>query len=517
MKRYIYTIVAFAAMLASCSQDAELNEVIDNQPMDITQVGATTWAATRAAVDATDNTIVNWQAGDALSVFSSTSASGGSKFTTTSTRTAGIFNIVADQPTISAVTAMMYPYQATATWDNDNSKLTCEIPSVQSATKGSFDKAAAIMYNIGSDTEPTLTYAVNFLKVTVNEGNVHSICISSSKELSGKMEITSNAISPVSGSSLNSVVLVAPANKVLEPGDYYIAIKKGDILSPEISYTYYNTANHTATVKTKAGSSTISFSSGKNVKLISVDFSKGSVTSRNAVQLWTDGPYFAQFNVGATITDYSEANKDYSVSDNNNTADLGGIYCWGGLTDFRYEGSTGDYYSGSIVSGFVLPIYNDVASVFWGSNWEIPTNNCIQKLFTGILNYNRNFDMVESVILGIPQEGTYVDWTWCNGSTVQYVTGCTLSGFKISGKDDYVGNNIFIPFTGARDPNLTYTYNNHRFASYWFSTCEDNTTYPQFFSFRRSSGGIPHIEIYWQHFEYATEALYGRAIRAVLK
>ena len=124
MKRYIYTIVAFAAMLASCSQDAELNEVIDNQPMDITQVGATTWAATRAAVDATDNTIVNWQAGDALSVFSSTSASGGSKFTTTSTRTAGIFNIVADQPTISAVTAMMYPYQATATWDNDNSKLT---------------------------------------------------------------------------------------------------------------------------------------------------------------------------------------------------------------------------------------------------------------------------------------------------------------------------------------------------------------------------------------------------------
>ena len=103
------------------------------------------------------------------------------------------------------------------------------------------------------------------------------------------------------------------------------------------------------------------------------------------------------------------------------------------------------------------------------------------------------------------------------GSTVQYVTGCTLSGFKISGKDDYVGNNIFIPFTGARDPNLTYTYNNHRFASYWFSTCEDNTTYPQFFSFRRSSGGIPHIEIYWQHFEYATEALYGRAIRAVLK
>jgi len=515
MKKYIYSLVAVTAMLASCSQDAELNETIDNQSKGITQVGATTWATTRAAVDGTDNTKVNWQNGDALSVFSVTSTAGGSKFTTTSTGTSGTFNIVAEQPTIDAIIAMMYPYQETATWAGD--KLICEIPSVQKATKGSFDKAAAIMYNIGGETEPTLTYAVNFLKVTVSETNVHAISISSSDALSGKMEITSFTITPVSGSSLNSVVLVAPANQVLEPGDYYIAVKKGVIASPTISYTYYNTANHTATVKTKAGASTISYGNGKNVKPISVNFSTGTVTTRDAVQLWADGPYFAQFNVGATITDYSQANGDYTASEYGSKDAEGGMYCWGGLTDFRNDGSTPDYYSGSLSSGFVLPIYNDVASVLWGSNWEIPTNSSIQNIFAGIADYNNQTECSEANLLENPLEGTYVNWIWCNGSTAQYVTGCTLPGFKLSGKGDYAGNSIFLPYTGFRAPGPLFAYDCDRFGNYWISTCQETEPIkPQYFSFYRTDG-TPYLDIMWSMYYPANQALFGKAVRAVLK
>jgi len=519
MKKYIYTIVAVTAMFASCSQDAELNEVIDNQPKGITQVGATTWATTRAAVDGTDNTKVNWQNGDALSVFSATSTAGGSKFTTTSTGTSGTFNIVAEQPTIDAIIAMMYPYQETATWAGD--KLICEIPSVQKATKGSFDKAAAIMYNIGGETEPTLTYAVNFLKVTVSETNVHAISISSSDALSGKMEITSFTITPVSGSSLNSVVLVAPANQVLEPGDYYIAVKKGVIASPTISYTYYNTANHTATVKTKAGASTISYANGKNVKPISVNFSTGTVTTRDAVQLWADGPYFAQFNVGATITDYSQANGEFNYN-YGSTASQGGMYCWGGLTDFRNDGSTPDYYSGSISFGFVLPIYNDVASVLWGSNWEIPTNNSIQNLFAGIVEFGGDAKRVSNAdfsAIDYKWEGTVVDWTWCSNTTPTdaskdpepYVTGCTLPGFKVTGKGLYAGNSIFLPITGWRAPSPNYAYNCNHFGYYWTSTCDP--TFPQCFSF----GHQYEFSIQWYSWPPYNSALFAYPVRAVLK
>ena len=44
------------------------------------------------------------------------------------------------------------------------------------------------------------------------------------------------------------------------------------------------------------------------------------------VQLWENGPKFAEFNVGATITDYTSAT-DYT------TANIGGYYGWGGTTD----------------------------------------------------------------------------------------------------------------------------------------------------------------------------------------
>ena len=302
MKKYIYSIVAATALFASCSQDAELNEIGNTDPKAITTIGASTEISTRAVVSSADYTKVNWETGDQLGVLGANGSSEARNLAYTLDGVGGstIGTFKNESSDITAISAVMYPYQDSATWAD--SKLTCEIPSVQTPTKvGSFDKAAAIMYSIGSTTNVALNYAVNFLKVTISETetNVHAITISSTTTaLSGKMEITSEGVSAATSGSQRYVTLTAGEGNVLAVGDYYIAVKAGDIENPTISYVYYND-DHTATEKSKAGSGTLAFKSGKNVRTISVADWSGA-TERKAFQLWENGPYFADRNVGAT-------------------------------------------------------------------------------------------------------------------------------------------------------------------------------------------------------------------------
>ena len=354
MKKYIYSIVAATALFASCSQDAELNEIDNTDPNAITTIGASTELSSRAIVSSLDNTKVNWEDGDQLGVLGTNSSSEAKNLAYTlndgSGTTSGIFSNGSSD--ITSISAIMYPYQENATWANG--KLTCEIPFVQTATKGSFDKAAAIMYSIGNTSEVALDYAVNFLKVTVTEDNVHAISISSTTTaLSGKMEITSGGVAAASG-SLNSVTLTAGKGNVLAAGDYYIAVKAGNIENPTISYVYYND-DHTATEKSKAGSGTLTFAENTNVKTVKVNFSNGTVTTRKAVQLWKNGPYFAEYNVGVT---------------DGKAESCGGYYCWGSSIN---KDSNKAFWNGEELG------VHDTATNLWGSNWRIPTKEEFEK------------------------------------------------------------------------------------------------------------------------------------------
>lgn len=338
MKKIVFSIAAVAAMFASCSQDADL-EIVDNgaKAEAITSVNASSESGTRAVVDGTS---IKWQTGDELGVLGTNASSVAKNIAYTlssgdGTTTGTFSNGSSDITTISAT---MYPYQEGAIWDAINSKLTLEIPSVQTGVKDSFDPNAAIMYAFGSSTNQALKLAVNFLKVTIGEGetNVHSITISSTTTvLSGKMEVTSSSVTPASEGT-KSVTLTAGANQCFVAGDYYIAVKAGDIANPSISYVYYNTSDHTATEKTKAGTSTLEFD-GKNVRKITADLSSGT-TTRKAVQLWANGPYFAEENVGAT-----------------SATELG--------TKMSFAAATAENFT-------------------WGANWCTPSKNNLEHLMT---------------------------------------------------------------------------------------------------------------------------------------
>ncbi len=425
MKKYIYSIVAATALFASCSQDAELNEIGNTDSKVITTIGASTEISTRAVVSSSDNTKVLWQGGDQIGVLGANGSLEAKNLAYTldgnAGSTTGTFKN--ESSDISAISAIMYPYQESATWAD--SKLTCEIPSVQTATKGSFDKAAAIMYSIGNTTNVALKYAVNFLKVTVSESetNVHAITISSTTTaLSGKMEITSSeGVSAATSGSQRYVTLTAGKGNVLAAGDYYIAVKAGNIENPTISYVYFDLTNHTATEKSKAGSGTLSFEAGKNVKPIKVkDWT--DAPERHAVQLWADGPYFAEHNVGATsateigtvmtLTEAVKIGADYIWGANWRTPSFDDLNEFFKTINYEPEKVTTDDYEGA-TSGYTFTGINDYEknSVFFPFKWIDDHNTYEARYLSCTTDEGEDGLWVYSMFITYLYDG-FASWEW---------------------------------------------------------------------------------------------------------
>ncbi len=159
-----------------------------------------------------------------------------------------------------------------------------------------------------------------------------------------------------------------------------------------------------------AGSATVSISDLTNAN---------ARTSCDWVQLWAGGPKWATFNVGASANTY-EGMTEYSF------ANTGGYYSFCGKRNLYAD-----------VNGASS---GDTAKDLWGANWRTPTSAEEQALLNNC------------------------DFVYCDGSSIQYETGCTLNGWKVTGRGDYAGNSIFMPLAGVSDQNqgngTPYYYNN---------------------------------------------------------
>lgn len=407
MKKYILSFAAVAAMLASCSQDDHLeiagNDTANNTPQPITTIYASSENGTRAAVNGNDRTQILWQDGDKMKVFNSGMTASFSLYDGAGT-TSGVFENA--ESSITSIVAVMYPYQEDATFANN--KLSFEIPTVQEGVTGSFDKNAAIMYAIGSSANPQLSLAVNFLKVTIPDDDVvRSVTISSpSTPLTGKMELQNGNVSAVTGKGCNYVRLIPANGATFAAGDYYIAVKPGEIVTPTISFIESKN-NCALQEKSKTSRQNIQFLRNNNVMPLNVDFN----TTRTAVQLWEGGPYFAEDNVGAGVT-------------NGNTLSFGDYYAWGGCQD---RGN--DYWTGE----GMLTGDHDTATKLWGPNWRMPTAAELQALLEN-----------------------------CNASWLTIDFGCYFRG-KVEPYRDY---NVFFPAD-------IYSYGG-AVRCYWSSTPDDS-------------------------------------------
>lgn len=144
------------------------------------------------------------------------------------------------------------------------------------------------------------------------------------------------------------------------------------------------------------------------------------------VQLWIDGPKWAKFNVGSTITSYA-GQTEY-------TNDVvGGHYSFKGRYDLVRDPKGTD----------------ETATLFWGAHWRTPTFNELSRL---------------------ARECT---WEYCDGETVQYEPDCTLKGWKVTGETQ---ESIFLPLSGyssAVNPSPTVnsleSNSTGAYAYYWSS------------------------------------------------
>lgn len=466
MRKYIYTIMAVAALLASCTKESTGDIQSEKDQIErtkgITTLNVSTDEATKTVVSSEDNTRILWEAGDQIVAFSQCDSDdplgGMIKYSVLYSlkdgagTTSGTFEMVSDPrySSVDIIYTIVYPSDAFVTAYGNyglRDHIRCAIPTVQKARKGSFDKAAAVMYALPENhtfqeddiANLQLKYAVNFLKVTVSETeHVSSIKISSSNALTGNVEISKDGIQPSESDTEKYVVLKAEDGQVMEPGDYYIAVMPGTIEKPVITYRF----NHS--IKTKAGSGSITFAEGKNVKPIRVDFSNGDVSG--AVQLWAGGPYWSVKNVGAQ----SPTKPGYYFSWGNTTG-----YVWdavnskwkvapvysgagnvlsGGFSLSNYAGTSGY----SIARNLQANASEDAAVAAWGSDWRMPTKAEAD-------GFNNN------VSSKLSTDQTY---------------------YTVTGKGDYSGDYIILPVTHyGHNENLQDTFES---ATCWTSTYATN-------------------------------------------
>ena len=174
-----------------------------------------------------------------------------------------------------------------------------------------------------------------------------------------------------------------------------------------------------------------------NAKIKSIKLS-GTWTRADYTQLSADGPKWANFNLGSTISTYENQTEC-------TTSTVGGIYRYLGTNNLRDNTRLRDDHLDEYTSS------NDPATKIWGSHWRMPTADelyMIYESFTYVKRYNA---------------------TWCDGTTTQYCQGCTIPGWKISGKGDYANASIFLPNT------FNYSYN--RDYSQWGYTIPVQTYY----------------------------------------
>ena len=393
---------AGAMTLASCSSDDGLegNNDTNGQISKVTTLTASTpgsEATTRSAIDGSDNTMVNWQSNDALSVFDGTN---NDQYTLTdgSGTTTGSFS---GTSTGTPATAL-YPYNSEATYDG--SVITATIPSEQTATEGSYDPATGLMIGAISGTTITFKHVCAYLRVVAPDTEVGAdgaadgtgytlTKITINTENMGTALTGKATFSPTDGSftAVETSAAVTLKGTFTAGSEYYAAILPiSSATSLIISYVYVSTTDHKCVVKTKASSNTLTLQTGHTKKLPAVT---SDLTARQGIQLWADGPYFATTNLGETTVTGDTATYTWTASG----------------TD------------------------SDSASKTWGSAWKVPTKTEMNELYLASSNGNSS-DKVSCTYTTYPNSSYYgFNYT---GSTTGYTNNSLFLPAKNGNSDD---------------------------------------------------------------------------------
>ena len=451
MKKYLILSLAALAMLSSCKKDN--NGDANSFTATIEQSGAKTEIV--AGSDANLNK-VTWVANDQISI-NGVTYQASEVNSTNATRATFTKQGDGADPTS--------PYQAIYPASLHNGTAFA-LPAMQTCSGDNSSNMP--MYAYSTSHNLTFKNLCGVLEITVSNGmmsKVKQITVTADKRLNGTFEVqngtTDNPTISFTGSSTptaaDKMVTLVMENAVTVGNDgakFYIAIPANTYSSLQIDVIGKNTSDNTAVKRLTATSGSIVVSrndiypitfSSTNANVTDATTGTAMVestsgpTSCDWVQLWEGGPLWATVNVGATISDYDHLdataetnNRSSSTTTNYTTANVGGLYCWGGKTfnNFRVgsdsptSGSDADYYNSSDLTD-IASTDRDIAKGLWGSNWRMPT----QAEMNGLKNVS--------------------NCTWSSsfdtkGSGITAIQGCTVTGAD----GDYRSNSIFLPAAG---------------------------------------------------------------------
>ncbi|MBO7223552.1 MAG: InlB B-repeat-containing protein, partial [Kiritimatiellae bacterium] len=207
-----------------------------------------------------------------------------------------------------------------------------------------------------------------------------------------------------------------------------------------------------------------------------------NMNSHRGIQLWENGPYFAETNIGAE-----------------NPEDYGYYFWWGDTVGYKYEDNSWIASNGSSTNFLFqessVPIYRknistlksegwitsegelapsyDAAKTHWGGEWRMPTEKELNEL----------------------SNNCTWEWTTMNG-----VRGCIVRG-----KGNYSSSSIFLPAAGYGDGSSLVNLGSYGY--YWSSTpASGNSYYSMYIAF---NSNVPSKRFY-----YRSDA---QSVRPVLK
>ena len=181
------------------------------------------------------------------------------------------------------------------------------------------------------------------------------------------------------------------------------------------------------------------------------------------VQLWENGPKFAEYNVGVT---------------DGKAESYGGYYAWGGS-----QNKVDDHNKNNTGTGD-LSGTDDTATNLWGSKWRMPTADELGKK---------------------DDSGNYVDGLLgkCTVETVFDPNDDTkILGKKFTGQGDYSSNSIFLPAAGLCSGGTVFVQGD---PGYYWSSTPDGSGNAYYLNF---SSGDQRV--------YSSNRDYGYPVRAVL-
>ncbi|MCR5547839.1 MAG: hypothetical protein K6F25_03720 [Bacteroidales bacterium] len=433
-KNLIFTALGIIA-LASCQQ------AILVEPGNGTFTATVESGTKTTLVQDGDVHKVMWSNGDHIAIKDADGSTG--VYVTQSTEALAVFEIETGDQALKADFEAWYPHDIY----NDGALV---LPATQTYAEGTC--AGAPMHAVSSTTNLNFKNLCGVMRLDLSTAQtgikVRKIIINADKGLSGAFTISEDAavVSGDKGVTLDCGEEGVAIGETAVP--FYIAIPAGTYNPLKITVLstageFQTRTSTTDIVISRSAVTTFTLGFGEMGPVCGTAPVFGG-TSQPWVQLWPGGPKWAKFNVGSTITTYAD------VTDYVNPDVVGGYYSFRGILDSTPNANKVD----------------DTAYSLWGPNWITPTREQEQALIDNC------------------------EWTLCDGTEVQYEPGCTIKGWKVSGKEPgYAEYSIFLPFAGTRDQNSRSREYVGRRGAFWSSTSGGYGAY--FLDVYTSEKGIP--------------------------